>query len=350
MRALRFHGREDLRLDEIRPAFVGICGSDLHEYLTGPSAVPVNPHPITGAKLPTTLGHEFSGTVEEIGEGVVSLKVGDKVAIKPNLSDGSCSRCAMGRQNICSSLGFIGYSSEAGGMSDHAVIDENHAIKLPDSMPLDIGALVEPLAVAWHAVGRSPLKAGDTALVVGAGPIGLAIVQVLKARGVETVIVVEISEQRRKFAQSFGASHVLNPREVDAVARVREITRQQQGVSVSFETSGVQAGLDTVMAGLRARGTAVIVSMWDEKPIINAFIDVVLGEKHVTGAAVYDEGDFEAVIEAITSGKIKPRPMITSKIGMAEVAEKGFRALINHRDQHVKILVDVSIGHLEFQE
>jgi threonine dehydrogenase-like Zn-dependent dehydrogenase len=214
-------------------------------------------------------------------------------------------------------------------MSDHAVIDENHAIKLPDSMPLDIGgmyvrwgsydgtwssltptALVEPLAVAWHAVGRSPLKAGDTALVVGAGPIGLAIVQVLKARGVETVIVVEISEQRRKFAQSFGASHVLNPREVDAVARVREITRQQQGVSVSFETSGVQAGLDTVMAGLRARGTAVIVSMWDEKPIINAFIDVVLGEKHVTGAAVYDEGDFEAVIEAITSGKSDPLPSV----------------------------------------
>jgi threonine dehydrogenase-like Zn-dependent dehydrogenase len=85
--------------------------TDLHEYLTGPSAVPVTPHPITGAKLPTTLGHEFSGTVEEIGEGVVSLKVGDRVAIKPNLSDGSCSRCAMGRQNICSSLGFIGYSS-----------------------------------------------------------------------------------------------------------------------------------------------------------------------------------------------------------------------------------------------
>lgn len=84
---------------------------DLHEYLAGPMAVPVTPHPITGVKLPTTLGHEFSGTVEEIGEGVVGLKVGDRVAVKPNLSDGSCSRCAMGRLNICSSLGFIGYSS-----------------------------------------------------------------------------------------------------------------------------------------------------------------------------------------------------------------------------------------------
>lgn len=88
-----------------------LTGIDLHEYLAGPMAVPVMPHPITGVKLPTTLGHEFSGTIEEIGEGVFSLKVGDRVAVKPNLSDGSCSRCAMGRLNICSSLGFIGYSS-----------------------------------------------------------------------------------------------------------------------------------------------------------------------------------------------------------------------------------------------
>lgn len=162
---------------------------------------------------------------------------------------------------------------------------------------------MEPLSVAWHAVSRSPLEDGDSTLVVGAGPIGLAIVQVLKARGVKTIIVVEISEQRRQFAQTFGASHVLDPREVDAVAQIQEITGHLKGVSVAFETSGVQAGLDTAMAGLRARGTTVIVSLWEEKPVINALFDIVLGEKHVTGAAVYDEGDFEAVIEALASGK-----------------------------------------------
>ncbi|KAJ5098177.1 hypothetical protein N7532_005178 [Penicillium argentinense] len=355
MRAVRFHGREDVRLDEIsepvcghgqvkiRPAFVGICGSDLHEYLAGPLTVPTTPHPITGVTLPTTLGHEFSGTVEEIGAGIVSLKVGDRVAVKPNLSDGSCSRCIMGRQNICSSLGFIGYTSEAGGMSDHVVVDVKHAIKLPDSMPLDIGALVEPLSVAWHAVSRSPLKVDDTALVIGAGPIGLAIVQVLKARGIKTIIVVEISEQRRQFARTFGASLILDPMEVKAVEKIQEATGLAKGVSVAFETSGVQAGLDTAMAGLRARGTTVIVSLWEKKPAINAMLDIVLGEKHITGAAVYDEGDFEAVIEAIASGKIQPRPMITSKIGLDEVAEKGFKALINERDKHVKILVDISV-------
>jgi threonine dehydrogenase-like Zn-dependent dehydrogenase len=218
--------------------------------------------------------------------------------------------------------------------------------------------LVEPLSVAWHAVSRSPLQDDDTVLIVGAGPIGLAIVQVLKARGIKTIIVVEISAQRREFARTFGASHTLNPKEVDAIVEIRAITGDYRGASIAFECSGVQAGLDTAMAGLRVRGTAVIVSLWEKKPTIDAFVDIVLGEKHVTGAAIYDSGDFNAVIEAIASGrsnpllldtranssfqgKIKPQPMITSKIPMDLVAEKGFRALINERDKHVKILVDI---------
>ncbi|KAJ5194988.1 uncharacterized protein N7498_008426 [Penicillium cinerascens] len=354
MRAVRFHGRGDIRLDQveeptcgsgqvkIKPAFVGICGSDLHEYLTGPHAVPVNPHPLTGEKLPTTLGHEFSGTVEEVGDGVTGLQIGDKVAVKPNLSDDTCQRCLMGRTNCCDSLGFIGYSGSAGGLSDHVVVNSKHAIRLPESIPLDIGALVEPLAVAWHAVSRSPLQADDSVLIVGGGPIGLAIVQVLKARGIKTIIVVEISAQRREFGRTFGASHTLDPKEVDAVAEIIAITGDFRGTSIAFECSGVQAGLDTVMAGLRVRGTAVIVSLWEKKPTINAFVDIVLGEKHVTGAAIYDYDDFNAVIEAIASGNIKPQPMITSKIRMDEVVERGFRALINEKDKHVKILVDVS--------
>lgn len=225
---------------------------------------------------------------------------------------------------------------------------------------------MEPLSVAWHAVSRSPLQEDDTVLIVGAGPIGLAIVQVLKARDIKTIIVVEISEQRRQFARCFGATHTLNPKEVDAVAETRAITGDFHGASIAFECSGVQAGLDTALAATRVRGTAVIVSLWEEKPSIDVFVNVVLGEKYITGAAVYEDGDFEAVIEAIASGetrplldcqafderifadaflpegKIAPRPMITSKIRMDEVAEKGFRALINERDKHVKILVDIS--------
>ncbi|OGE52717.1 hypothetical protein PENARI_c009G09067 [Penicillium arizonense] len=332
MRAVRFHGREDIRIDEveepicgngqvkIRPAFVGICGSDIHEYLAGPLAVPVTPHAVTGEKLPTTLGHEFSGTIEEIGTGVTRLKVGDRVAVKPNLSDGTC---------------------KAGGLSDHVVVDTKHAIPLPDSIPLDIGALVEPLSVAWHAVSRSPLQEHDTVLVVGTGPIGLAIIQVLRAKGISNIIAVEVSEKRREFALNLGATEVLNPLKVDAVARVRSITGDAGGAAIAFECSGVQAGLDTAMKGLRVRGTTVVVSLWEHKPVIDAFA-IVLDEKHVTGAAVFDDGDFEAVIDAIASGKIQPRSMITSKIPMEDITEKGFKALIGERDKHVKILVEIS--------
>ncbi|KAJ5433375.1 uncharacterized protein N7458_012531 [Penicillium daleae] len=353
MRAVRYHGREDVRVDDvpepvcgsgqvkIKPAFVGICGSDLHEYMGGPHAVPRTPHPVTGEKLPTTLGHEFSGIIEEVGADVTDLKVGDKVAVKPNLSDGTCWSCSIGRLNCCNSLGFIGYSGSAGGLSDHIVVDRKHAILLPHSIPLEIGALVEPLSVAWHAVKRSSLQKGDTALVVGAGPIGLAIVQVLKAREIDTIIVVEVSKRRREFAATFGASHVLDPTEVDAVAEIRAITGAFRGVSVAFESSGVQAGLDTAMAGTRVRGTTVILSLWEKKPVLDA-IAVVLGEKHIAGAVVYDEGDFEDVIGAIESGMIHPRSMITSTIAMEEIVEKGFKALIHEKDKHIKILVDIS--------
>ncbi|KAJ5610960.1 hypothetical protein N7510_007679 [Penicillium lagena] len=350
MRAVRFHGREDIRVDEIEEP---VCGSgqvkvsqilfvsNLHEFLAGPMAVPVHPHPVTGAKLPTTLGHEFSGIIEEVGFGVTGLKVGDKVAVKPNLSDGTCPRCQIGRINCCDSLGFIGYSSDAGGLADHVVVDKKHAILLPESIPLDIGALVEPLAVAWHAVSRSSIQDTDAVLVIGAGPIGLAIVQVLKARGIKNIIVAEVSERRRLFAQTLGATTILNPTEVDVVAQVRALTGDANGADIAFECSGVQAGLDTAMASIRVRGTTVIVSLWEKKPVIDAFA-VVLFEKHVTGAAVYDDADFHAVIKAVASGEIKPAPMITSKISMHEVVEKGFRALINEKDKHVKILIDIN--------
>ncbi|KGO41651.1 Polyketide synthase, enoylreductase [Penicillium expansum] len=350
MRAVRFHGRGDIRLDEIeepiRPAFVGICGSDIHEYLAGPTIVPVTPHPITEEKLPTTLGHEFSGTVEEVGSGVTGFKVGDRVVVKPNLFDATCSNCSMGRFNCCEKVGFIGFSTDT---------QFRYLVPFPSTSVGGDTALVEPLAVAWHAVSGSPLQTNDSVLVVGAGPIGLAIIQVLKAKGINSIIAVEVSERRREFALALGATEVLNPVDVDAVTQIRALTGNV-GAAVAFECSGVQAGIDTAISGLRVRGTTVVVSLWEHKPTIDAFA-IVFHEKHVAGAALYDDGDFEAVIDAISSGmldfyllfifasylgSIQPHPMITSKIRMEDVDERGFKALIEQRDKHVKILVDIS--------
>lgn len=313
---------------------------DLHEYLAGPITVPSTPHPITGGSVPVTLGHEFSGVVEEVGAGVSRLKVGDRVAVKPNLYDGTCANCLAGWRNCCQNLGFIGYSSDAGGLSDHVVVGEKHAILLPEGFPLDLGALVEPLTVAWHAVSRASVRPDDTVLVVGGGPIGLAVIQVLKARGVKSIIVSEVSSQRKKFARQLGATEVFDPRTDDIVASVRAMTAGG-GAAIAFECSGVQVGLDTAVQAIGARGTVTIVSLWEEKPKIDA-LDMVLHEKHIIGAVICDDGDFEAVIDAISSGKLCPRAMITSKILMEDVVAKGFKALVDERGKHVKILVEVS--------
>ncbi|GLA15966.1 hypothetical protein AnigIFM62618_002523 [Aspergillus niger] len=332
MRAVRYHGRGDIRVEEIqepgscgvgevkiRPAFVGICGSDIHEYLHGPSTIPSTTHPITGEKIPVTLGHEFSGTITDVGEDVTRLQVGDNVAIKPNLFDGG-----------------------AGGLSDYVVIKEDRAVRLPEGFDLDLGALVEPLTVAWHAVNRSSIQNDHAraALVVGAGPIGLAVLLVLKARGIESVVIVEVSSQRRELASSLGATRVLDPRTDDVVGTVRAMTGNA-GADIAFECSAVQAGLDAALKGIRARGTMTILSLWSEKPAIDAF-DVVLGEKHVVGSVIYEDGEFEAVIEAMWSGKLNPRALITSKIRMDDIVEKGFKTLIHGRDNQIKILVDIS--------
>lgn len=153
---------------------------------------------------------------------------------------------------------------------------------------------------------RSPITAARTALVIGGGgPIGLAIVQALRAHGMQTIIVAEVSRQRQTYARTLGATDVVDPTAEDAVARVRAMT-EGAGADVAFECSGVQAGLDAAVGGIRTRGTVTVVSLWETRPAIDAF-EVVSSEKHVIGAVVCDDGDFEAVIEAIWSGMFASR-------------------------------------------
>ncbi|THC93781.1 hypothetical protein EYZ11_006727 [Aspergillus tanneri] len=216
------------------------------------------------------------------------------------------------------------------------VVQEKHAILLPDEFPLDLGALVEPLTVAWYAASRRPIQTTRTVLVVGGAPIGLTMVQVFKARGAESIVVAEVSPLRRVLARKLGAADVVDPLTEDVVSRMRMMAGDA-GADIVFECSGVQAGLDTALAGIQVRETATIVSPWEEKPVIDAF-DMGLYEKHVIGSVVYDDGIFEAVVDAIWSD---PRLMVTSKIRLEEVEDKGFKALINEQDKHVKILVDI---------
>lgn len=178
----------------MKPAFVGICGSDLHEYEDGPHIIPPHgeKHSMTGEGPPVILGHEFSAVVEEVGEGVEGFKKGDKVCIQPTIYDANCRACDRGLTNSCDSFGFIGLSGWGGGMSEYTTAPAEYVKKLPDDMSLEIGALVEPLAVGWHAVSTSPYQDGDSVLVLGGGPIGLAVILALLAKGCKNIICAEV--------------------------------------------------------------------------------------------------------------------------------------------------------------
>ena len=213
MKAARFHGRGDIRIDEVpepatRPGTVkvevewcGICGTDLHEFLEGPIFAPTTeaPHPLTGESIPVTLGHEFAGVVVETGDGVDDVRPGDRVVVEPYIVCGRCDACQQGKYNVCATLGFVGLSGGGGGFSKY-VVAERRWIHPLGELGTDVGALVEPLAVAYHAVRLSGAQPSHSALVFGAGPIGLVTTASLKAVGVEEVVVVEPAGVRKEKA------------------------------------------------------------------------------------------------------------------------------------------------------
>jgi 2-desacetyl-2-hydroxyethyl bacteriochlorophyllide A dehydrogenase len=230
-----------------------------------------------------------------------------------------------------------------GGLAEHIVLDQSMLYHLPDNISLEVGALIEPLAVAWHAISMADLKEGDSVLILGGGPIGLAVIQCLRARGAGTIIVSEMAQRRKEFAAQFGADYVLDPTKDDVVQRCRDLC-DDQGVHVVFDAAGVQAGLDQAVEAVRARGTIVNIAVWAKDAVItpNKF---VFKERKFLGIATYVNGDFEEVMEALSDGRMKPDSMITKRIKLDEVEEEGFTALIHDKANQVKILVEVGGGN-----
>ncbi|WP_217589631.1 2,3-butanediol dehydrogenase [Lentibacillus saliphilus] len=346
MKAVRWHGQRDLRVEDIQEpsaepgkvkikvAWTGICGSDLHEYAAGPIFIPEGQqHPLTKDQAPIVMGHEFAGEVVEVGEGVDRIKLGDRVTVEPIYRCGECAACRSGKYNLCDSLGFHGLSGGGGGFSQFTTVPENMVHTMPDTMSYEQGALVEPAAVALHSIRMSRFKAGDTAAVFGAGPIGLLTIQALFLSGASQVYAVEISEERKQFAEEIGAI-VIDPTEVDAVAEIQKLT--DGGVDVSYEVTGVAQPLQQCIDCIKPGGEAMVVSIWESNPEINAN-NIVLKEKYVTGAIAYRD-IFPAVINLIASGKFEAEKLITKRIELDQIVDEGFESLMNERSQ-VKILV-----------
>jgi (R,R)-butanediol dehydrogenase / meso-butanediol dehydrogenase / diacetyl reductase len=349
MKAARFYGPGDIRIDDVeepqvRPGTVkvqvesaGICGTDLHEYLEGPIFAPTAdaPHPLTGESVPITLGHEFAGVVAELGAGVDGISVGDRVVVEPYLVCGQCDACSTGRYNVCATLGFVGLSGGGGGFSQFVVAERRWVHPLGE-LGTDVGALIEPLAVGYHAVRLAGARPGHSALVFGAGPIGLVTTAVLKAVGVEQVLVVEPAAVRKDKARGAGADHVLDPRDADVVEAVQELTGGR-GADVSFECAGIDQVLKAAIRSTRAGGTCVNVAIWGHEASV-AMNDLVFREVNLLGSLAYAD-DHPATIELVASGKVDPFQFITGRIQLDDIVAQGFEALIHNKEENVKILV-----------
>ena len=235
MRAAVFHGRCDLRLEDVpepeagpgdvklRVHYNGICGSDLHEYYAGPMTTRTEPHPLTGVKNPVIFGHELCGSVVALGDGVEDLEIGDRVAVEPVETCGHCLDCRSGHYNHCRLLAFHGYNRAGGGLAEYTVVRRSMAHRLPSALSPAQGALIEPMAIAWSTVRRCRVEAGQTVALHGAGPIGIGVFLVLRARGVR-VIVSDPSPLRREVMRALGAPVVLDPGEADVVTAIRDLT------------------------------------------------------------------------------------------------------------------------------
>jgi len=287
----------------------GICGTDLHIF-----------HGAMDARvaMPLIMGHEMSGTVEALGAGATGLALGDKAVVMPLAPCGDCPACAAGHSHICHNLNFLGIDTP-GAFQSYWTVPAYTVQRLPADMPLDLGALMEPLAVACHDVRLANVQAGDQVVVIGGGPIGLLVALVARQAGA-AVLLSEINEYRVGLARQLGLEAV-NPKSVD----LRDLVLGRSGgagADIVFEVSGSQAGAAIMTELLRTRGLAAVVAIFADKPKIDLF-RFFWRELRLQGLRVYEAQDFAAAIALAAAGAL-PLAQLISDIRPLSALRSGF--------------------------
>jgi (R,R)-butanediol dehydrogenase / meso-butanediol dehydrogenase / diacetyl reductase len=355
VRAARFHGKSDIRVEDVEVpqireqdevlvevAWCGICGTDLHEYMVGPIVTPVNPHPLTGVTIPQTLGHEFSARVVEAGRLVSDVSVGDRVAIMPAIVCGRCTWCRQGLGHLCERFACTGLSAETGGLSQYAVLKEYQVSRLPDAVSDVEGAVVEPASVAAYGIDRVGVRGGDVVLVTGAGPIGILSALYADALGASTVVIAEPNPNRAALARGLDVGPVLDPTADGFAEAVAELTNGL-GADVVAECSGSSPGLTTAMTSVRTRGSIVQTGLHTKPASIDA---MRLAEKDISyvGSWCYLITDWPRIIRLIAAGKYPVGKAVTAQIGLENVVPQGFDVLVDPTGDQLKILVSPTLA------
>lgn len=352
MRAAVMHGIRDVRLEDrpvphpaphevlVKIGPVGVCASDVHYFTHGRIGDFV-------VRAPLVLGHEAAGVIVEVGAQVKGLQAGQRVTLEPGWTCGRCHYCKSGRYNLCPDVVFMATPPVDGAFAEYVAWPASFTYPIPDTMTLEEAALMEPLSVGVWATQRGNVKAGDSIAVVGSGPIGLVVLQVAKARGATTRIAVDVEPYRLDLARRLGATHVLNARELDPVAAIRELTGALQGfapahagVDVAFETAGTVATTRTTLAAVRPGGNAVLVGLPPEPMAELDIVSAAAREISIHGEFRY-ANTYPTAIALTAGGAVDVASLVTHRFDLAEAAV-ALAFADEHKHEAMKVVVDVA--------
>ncbi len=316
----------------VKLEYVGICGSDLHYYETGAIGDYV-------VKPPFVLGHEPGGIVVETGKNVKHLKAGDRVALEPGKTCGHCEFCRTGNYNLCPDVVFFATPPVDGVFQEYAAHDADLCFKLPDNVSTLEGALIEPLAVGFHAAIQGGACAGQTAVVMGAGCIGLVTMMALKAMGVSRVYVADIMEKRLQKALELGADGVINAGSTDAVEEVMKLT-DGRGCDLAIETAGTQ--ITTVQTiHMTKKGAVIVLVGYSKSGEMTLPMSLAL-DKELTFKTVFRYRHiYPMAIDAVASGKVNLKGIVTDVFGLDEV-QKAMDYSVNNKADIVKAVIRIA--------
>ncbi|MEU7585281.1 alcohol dehydrogenase catalytic domain-containing protein [Micromonospora sp. NPDC049230] len=339
MKAVVYRGARDLGIEDRDPvppgpgqvrievAYTGICGTDLHIYhgdmdaRVGDSAI---------------IGHEMSGRIAAVGPDTTGWSIGQPVTVLPTRPCGTCPACQRGHSHVCHAMNFLGIDSP-GAMQSYWTVPADLVLPLPEDLPLDHAALVEPVAVAVHDVRRANVTADDQVVVVGGGPVGALIAVVARDRGAR-VLLVELDPFRREVAEGIGIE-VVDPGSTDVVALVNERTNGA-GADIAFEVSGSAGGVTTAVDVLTTRGRLVMVAIHPRPREVNLH-RFFWRELELLGARLYQRDDMVEAIQLVASGAI-PAQQLISRVEPVEAASAAFTAL--EGGGVMKVLLDLREG------
>ena len=306
---------------------IGICGSDIHVFK--------GKHPIV--KFPVVQGHEFSGYIEEIGEGVTGLAKGDLVTVQPAIGCGSCVKCKKGLIAQCDKLGFVGGGVHGGG-SEYFKIQSEHTIKMPKGVSANDAAMVEPLAVAVHSVKKVPAIEGEDVLVVGGGTIGILVAQVAKQFKARKIIISDIIPARNNIAARCGFL-TINPAKVDSFEKELYDLLSGEPLSIIFECVGNQVALNTSIRTVSRGGYVIVVGVYD-KAISTDMVLVQDKELNMIGSLMYTWSDYSDAVDLIAGGKVNLKILQTHHFKFDRWIE-GYKLLEEKPDEALKVLIDM---------